>query len=142
MITDCPGDAIVIGYFVRLTVDKGLRIMAAALSVARRRSIAPLVFCCVGNAEPSKPNQALSFTARQLRYRMLVALSPIAWNLAGSCDVLCFPSRTTPRLERAFRAPWSSQACGAAVGRFGVRVNSAFDRTSRGWLVFREGRVR
>jgi glycosyltransferase involved in cell wall biosynthesis len=139
-----PPDAIVIGYFGRLTVEKGLMDLVAALRLlAAEPDLPPWVFCCVGNgrAEP-EIKTALSFLPAS-RYRMLGALSHdrVGTLLAG-VDVLVLPSRTTPRWKEQFgRILVEAMACGAAVvGSDSGEIPHLIER-SGGGLVFREGRV-
>jgi len=137
-----PRDAIVIGYFGRLTVEKGVLDLAAALQLlAREADPPPWFFCCVGNgqAEPDI-RQALSALPTS-RYRMLGAINhDRVGTLLSAMDVVVLPSRTTPRWKEQFgRILVEAMACGAAVvGSDSGEIPHLIER-SGGGLVFHEG---
>jgi glycosyltransferase involved in cell wall biosynthesis len=141
---EIPRNAIVIGYFGRLTVEKGLLDLAAALQqVAQQSDLPPWFFCCVGNgrAEPELKRALSSLPASQ--YRMLGALShDRVGSLLAAIDVLVLPSRTTRRWKEQFgRILVEAMACGAAVvGSDSGEIPHLIKR-SGGGLVFREGQA-
>lgn len=140
-----PRDAVVFGYFGRLTVEKGLFDLVQALQLlARDPELPPWFFCCVGNG-PAEPEirRALS-SLPEARYQMLGALShDRVGGLLGAIDVLVLPSRTTPRWKEQFgRILVEAMACGAAVvGSDSGEIPHLIAR-SGGGLVFRERQPR
>jgi glycosyltransferase involved in cell wall biosynthesis len=139
-----PRNAIVIGYFGRLTVEKGLTDLAAALQlVAQEPDLPPWFFCCVGNGRAEQDMKLALSSLPASRYRMLGALSHdrVGTLLAG-IDVLVLPSRTTPRWKEQFgRILVEAMASGAAVvGSDSGEIPHLIER-SGGGLVFREGRA-
>jgi glycosyltransferase involved in cell wall biosynthesis len=138
-----PRDTIVIGYFGRLTVEKGVLDLAAALQLlASEPDLPPWFFCCVGNGRAEHDlKQALSSLPVN-RYRVLGALShDRVGTLLAAMDVLALPSRTTPRWKEQFgRILVEAMACGVAVvGSDSGEIPHLIGR-SGGGLVFREGR--
>ena len=138
-----PRDAIVIGYFGRLTVEKGLMELAAALQLlAGETDLPPWFFCCVGNGRAERDVKRALSTLPASYYRMLGALShDRVGSLLAAVDVLVLPSRTTPRWKEQFgRILVEAMACGAAVvGSDSGEIPHLIER-SGGGLVFREGR--
>ena len=139
-----PRDAVVIGYFGRLTVEKGLMDLAAALrSIAKEPGLTPWFFCCVGNGTAEQDMKQALTALPDGRYRMLGALShDRVGNLLAAVDVLVLPSRTTPRWKEQFgRILVEAMACGAAVvGSDSGEIPHLIGR-SGGGLVFREGQA-
>ncbi len=137
-----PQDALVIGYFGRLTVEKGLLDLAAALRLlASKADLPPWFFCCVGNGRAEQETKQALSTLPANRYRMLGAIShDRVGTLLSAVDVLVLPSRTTPRWKEQFgRILVEAMACGAAVvGSDSGEIPHLIAR-SGGGLVFREG---
>ncbi len=137
-----PHDAIVIGYFGRLTVEKGLNDLAAALQLlSAQPGLPPWFFCCVGNGRAEQDIRTSLSTLPPNRFRMLGAIShDRVGNLLAAVDVLVLPSRTTPRWKEQFgRILVEAMACGAAVvGSDSGEIPHLIAR-SGGGLVFREG---
>ena len=139
-----PRDAIVIGYFGRLTVEKGLGELAGAIQLlARESGLPPWFFCCVGNGRAEHQLKLALSTLPASRYRMLGALNhDRVGTLLSAVDVLVLPSRTTPRWKEQFgRILVEAMACGAAVvGSDSGEIPHLIKR-SGGGLVFGEGRA-
>jgi glycosyltransferase involved in cell wall biosynthesis len=139
-----PRNAVVIGYFGRLTLEKGVLDLAGALrTMAQEAELPPWFFCCVGNgpAEPDTKRALSSLPAD--RHLMLGALNhDRVGRLLAVVDVLVLPSRTTRRWKEQFgRILVEAMACGAAVvGSDSGEIPHLIGR-SGGGLVFREGRA-
>jgi len=137
-----PRDAIVIGYFGRLAVEKGLIDLTSALQLlARETDLPPWFFCCVGNGRAEDDaKQALS-SLPSSRYLMLKAINhDRVGSLLAAVDVLVLPSRTTIRWKEQFgRILVEAMACGAAVvGSDSGEIPHLIKR-SGGGLIFGEG---
>jgi glycosyltransferase involved in cell wall biosynthesis len=139
-----PRDAVVIGYFGRLTAEKGLLDLTEALRLlAQESDLPPWFFCCVGNGPAEAATKQALESLPSARYRMLGALShDKVGSLLAAVDVLVLPSRTTPRWKEQFgRILIEAMACGAAVvGSDSGEIPHLITR-SGGGLVFREGRA-
>ena len=139
-----PRDAVVIGYFGRLTVEKGVLDLAAALRLlAAQPDLPPWFFCCVGNGRAEQDIKLALATLPTDRYSMLGALShDRVGSLLSAVDVVALPSRTTPRWKEQFgRILVEAMACGAAVvGSDSGEIPHLIAR-SGGGLVFREGQA-
>jgi glycosyltransferase involved in cell wall biosynthesis len=139
-----PRDAIVIGYFGRLTVEKGLIDLVGALrEMAKESELPPWFFCCVGNGQAELDTKRALSSLPAARYRMLGALNhDRVGRLLAAVDVLVLPSRTTRRWKEQFgRILVEAMACGAAVvGSDSGEIPHLIAR-SGGGLVFREGQV-
>lgn len=137
-----PANAVVIGYFGRLTREKGLLDLAAALEeLARDESLPPWFFCCVGNGPAQQETQQALGALTPDRYRMLGAIPhDRVGSLLAAIDVLVLPSRTTRRWKEQFgRILVEAMACGAAVvGSSSGEIPHLIAR-SGGGLVFSEG---
>jgi len=137
-----PRNAVVIGYFGRLTVEKGLMDLVAALQqLASEPDLPPWFFCCVGNGRAEHDIKRALSAMPASRYRMLGAIShDRVGTLLAAVDVLVLPSRTTPRWKEQFgRILVEAMACGAAVvGSDSGEIPHLIER-SGGGLVFREG---
>jgi glycosyltransferase involved in cell wall biosynthesis len=139
-----PRNAVVIGYFGRLTVEKGLIDLTSALQLmAREAELPPWFFCCVGagRAEQATKRALASLPASQ--YLMIGAIShDRVGSLLSAIDVLVLPSRTTSRWKEQFgRILVEAMACGAAVVGSDSGEIPHLIRRSGGGLVFREGQV-
>jgi glycosyltransferase involved in cell wall biosynthesis len=138
-----PRDAILIGYFGRLTVEKGLPDLVAALRLLEgEANLPPWFFCCVGNGPAEQDIRLALSNLPASRYRMLGALEHHrVGSLLAAIDVLVLPSRTTPRWKEQFgRILVEAMASGAAVvGSDSGEIPQLIER-SGGGLVFREGR--
>lgn len=139
-----PRDAVVIGYFGRLTHEKGLIDLAKALQLlAEDLSLPKWFFCCVGNGQAEQDIQRALGSLPQARYRMFGAVShDRVGSLLSAVDVVVLPSRTTRRWKEQFgRILVEAMACGAAVvGSNSGEIPHLIGR-SGGGLVFREGDV-
>lgn len=139
-----PKDAIVVGYFGRLTVEKGLLDLAAALQqLAAKSGLPPWFFCCVGNGRAEQDMKRALAALPASRYRMMGALGhDRVGALLSAVDVLVLPSRTTPRWKEQFgRILVEAMACGAAVvGSDSGEIPHLIQR-SGGGMVFREGQA-
>ena len=139
-----PNDAVVIGYFGRLTAEKGLPDLASALPLLLREAdLRPWFFLCVGNGPAEAETKRALAALPSNRYRMLGALShDRVGSLLAAVDVLVLPSRTTRRWKEQFgRILVEAMACGAAVvGSDSGEIPHLIGR-SGGGLVFREGRA-
>lgn len=137
-----PKNTVVIGYFGRLTLEKGLLDLAAALSLlAEDSELPPWFFCCVGNGRAELDTKHALSSLPTARYRMLGALNhDRVGSLLSAVDVLVLPSRTTRRWKEQFgRILVEAMACGAAVvGSDSGEIPHLIAR-SGGGLVFREG---
>lgn len=137
-----PGDTVVIGYFGRLTVEKGLMDLVAALQLLELEpDLPPWFFCCVGNGRAEQDVRLALSALPSGRYRMLGALShDRVGTLLSAVDLLVLPSLTTPRWKEQFgRILVEAMACGAAVvGSDSGEIPHLIER-SAGGLVFREG---
>ena len=140
-----PRGAVVIGYFGRLTTEKGVIDLANALQLLEGEpDLPPWCFCCVGNGRAQAELQQALSTLPNHRYRMLGALPhDKVGTLLAAVDVLALPSRTTPRWKEQFgRILVEAMACGAAVvGSDSGEIPHLIER-SGGGLVFREGQPR
>jgi glycosyltransferase involved in cell wall biosynthesis len=140
-----PRDAVVIGYFGRLTAEKGLMDLAAALQLLARESDLPAwFFCCVGNGPAEQEIKHSLSTLPVGRHAVLGAIShDRVGTLLSAVDLLVLPSRTTPRWKEQFgRILVEAMACGAAVvGSDSGEIPHLIER-SGGGLVFREGQAR
>ena len=139
-----PRDAVVIGYFGRLTLEKGLIDLAKALQVLAQEARLPeWFFCCVGNGQAEEEVQRALAPLPGARYRMLGAVShDRVGSLLSAVDVVVLPSRTTSRWKEQFgRILVEAMACGAAVvGSNSGEIPHLIGR-SGGGLVFPEGKV-
>ena len=139
-----PKNAVVIGYFGRLTLEKGLPDLTDALRLLARDSELPRwFFCCVGNGRAELETKRALSSLPEASYRMLGALShDRVGRLLAAVDVLVLPSRTTPRWKEQFgRILVEAMACGAAVvGSDSGEIPHLIGR-SGGGLVFREGQA-
>jgi L-malate glycosyltransferase len=139
-----PRNAIVIGYFGRLTIEKGLIDLVGALQeMAKEAELPPWFFCCVGNGQAELDTKRALSSLPADRYRMLGALNhDRVGRLLAAVDVLVLPSRTTRRWKEQFgRILVEAMACGAAVvGSDSGEIPHLIGR-SGGGLVFREGQV-
>lgn len=137
-----PKNAIVIGYFGRLTVEKGLLDLVNALKlIAREPQLPTWFFCCVGNGGAESETRRALASLSDNRYRMLGALRhDRVGGLLAAVDILVLPSRTTARWKEQFgRILVEAMACGAAVvGSDSGEIPHLIAR-SGGGLVFREG---
>jgi len=139
-----PQNAMVIGYFGRLTLEKGLIDLTSALQIiAREADLPPWFFCCVGNGRAEQDTKRALSSLPASRYLMLGALShDRVGSLLSAVDVLVLPSRTTLRWKEQFgRILVEAMACGAAVVGSDSGEIPHLIRRSGGGLVFREGRV-
>lgn len=139
-----PRNAVVIGYFGRLTIEKGLLDLANALQeVARDAALPPWFFCCVGNGAAELDTKRALSSLPANRYRMLGALShDRVGGLLSAIDVLVLPSRTTRRWKEQFgRILVEAMACGAAVVGSDSGEIPHLIRRSGGGLVFHEGQA-
>lgn len=139
-----PRQSTVIGYFGRLTLEKGLIDLAKALQIlAKEENLPEWFFCCVGNGLAEEDmKRALAFLPSS-RYRMLSAIShDRVGSLLSAVDVLVLPSRTTRRWKEQFgRILVEAMACGAAVvGSNSGEIPHLIGRAGGG-LVFPEGGV-
>jgi glycosyltransferase involved in cell wall biosynthesis len=139
-----PRSAVVIGYFGRLTAEKGLSdLVTAVRSMSQKSDLPPWFFCCVGSGPAeTETRQSLAAVAPD-RYRMLGALShDSVGGLLSAVDILVLPSRTTRRWKEQFgRILVEAMACGAAVvGSDSGEIPHLIAR-SGGGLVFTEGRA-
>ncbi|MEI9939926.1 MAG: glycosyltransferase [Pseudomonadota bacterium] len=139
-----PRNAVVIGYFGRLTLEKGLLDLTSALQgLAQDAALPPWFFCCVGNGSAEADAQRALASLPTDRYRMLGALShDRVGTLLAAIDVLVLPSRTTRRWKEQFgRILVEAMACGAAVvGSDSGEIPHLIGR-SGGGLIFREGQA-
>jgi glycosyltransferase involved in cell wall biosynthesis len=139
-----PRNAVVIGYFGRLTVEKGLIDLANAIQqLGCESDLPPWFFCCVGNGRAELATKQALAPLPASRYRMHGALShDRVGSLLAAVDVLVLPSRTTPRWKEQFgRILVEAMACGAAVvGSDSGEIPHLIER-SGGGLVFREGQT-
>jgi glycosyltransferase involved in cell wall biosynthesis len=139
-----PRDAIVVGYFGRLTVEKGVSDLVGAFQVvAKEAELPPWFFCCVGNGPAELDTKRALSSLPAARYRMLSALNhDRVGRLLAAVDVLVLPSRTTRRWKEQFgRILVEAMACGAAVvGSDSGEIPHLIGR-SGGGLIFREGQV-
>jgi len=139
-----PANSVVLGYFGRLTNEKGLPDLTRALALLQERSnLPPWFFLCVGNGPAETETANALATLPRERYRMLAALShDRVGGLLSAIDVLILPSRTTPRWKEQFgRILVEAMACGAAVvGSDSGEIPHLIAR-SGGGLVFSEGRA-
>jgi glycosyltransferase involved in cell wall biosynthesis len=139
-----PRDAIVVGYFGRLTIEKGvLDLVSAIREMAKEAELAPWFFCCVGNGPAEVDTKRALSSLPAARYRMLSALNhDRVGGLLAAVDVLVLPSRTTRRWKEQFgRILVEAMASGAAVvGSDSGEIPHLIGR-SGGGLVFREGQV-
>lgn len=137
-----PSDAIVLGYFGRLTREKGLAdLVQSVLLLEHRAELPPWFFCCVGNGPAELETKQTLSSLPASRYAMLGALShDTVGELLSAIDILVLPSRTTPRWKEQFgRILVEAMACGAAVvGSDSGEIPHLVER-SGGGLVFREG---
>jgi L-malate glycosyltransferase len=138
-----PDNVIVIGYFGRLTTEKGLLDLARALQILELdTALPPWLFVCVGNG-PAEAEIRQALTALPpKRYQVLGALShDRVGRLLAAVDVLVLPSRTTRRWKEQFgRILVEAMACGAAVVGSDSGEIPHLIRRSGGGLVFPEGR--
>ena len=139
-----PRDAMVIGYFGRLTLEKGLLDLAKALQLlAQEADLPEWFFCCVGNGLAEGDIKRALAPLPAARYRMLSAVNhDRVGSLLSGVDVLVLPSRTTRRWKEQFgRILVEAMACGAAVvGSNSGEIPHLVARAGGG-LVFPEGRV-
>jgi glycosyltransferase involved in cell wall biosynthesis len=139
-----PQGAIVLGYFGRLTPDKGLPELTKALQLlSQDRDLPRWFFCCVGNGPAETETKRALAALPASRYGMLGALShDSVGSLLAAVDVLVLPSRTTRRWKEQFgRILVEAMACGAAVvGSDSGEIPHLIAR-SGGGLVFHEGRA-
>lgn len=139
-----PRNAVVIGYFGRLAVEKGLLELTGALELLEREAdLPPWFFCCVGNGRAERDTKRALASLPESRYLMLGALShDRVGSLLAAVDILVLPSRTTLRWKEQFgRILVEAMACGAAVvGSDSGEIPHLIER-SGGGLVFREGQV-
>jgi glycosyltransferase involved in cell wall biosynthesis len=139
-----PRNAIVIGYFGRLTLEKGLIDLTSALQIiARETELPPWFFCCVGSGRAEQDTKRALSSLPESRYLMLGAIShDRVGSLLAAVDVLVLPSRTTLRWKEQFgRILVEAMACGAAVVGSDSGEIPHLIRRSGGGLVFREGSV-
>jgi glycosyltransferase involved in cell wall biosynthesis len=139
-----PRNAVVIGYFGRLAVEKGLLDLTSALQlVAREAELPPWFFCCVGNGRAEEATKRALSSLPASRYRMLGAINhDRVGSLLSTIDVLVLPSRTTLRWKEQFgRILVEAMACGAAVVGSDSGEIPHLIRRSGGGLVFPEGQV-
>lgn len=139
-----PRNATVIGYFGRLTVEKGLLDLANALQIlAQEANLPEWFFCCVGNGLAEGDTKRALAPLPDTRYKMLGAIShDRVGKLLSAVDVLVLPSRTTRRWKEQFgRILVEAMACGAAVvGSDSGEIPHLIGRAGGG-LVFPEGGV-
>ncbi len=139
-----PSNAVVIGYFGRLTIDKGILDLIEALRLlVGEAELPPWFFCCVGNGPAENETRQALASLPADRYVMLGALGhDRVGSLLSAVDVLVLPSRTTPRWKEQFgRILVEAMACGAAVvGSDSGEIPHLIER-SGGGLVFAEGRA-
>ena len=139
-----PRSAMVIGYFGRLTREKGLIDLAKALQIlAQDVNLPEWFFCCVGNGLAEGDMKRALASVPPARYRMLGAIShDRVGSLLSAVDVLVLPSRTTRRWKEQFgRILVEAMACGAAVvGSDSGEIPHLIGRAGGG-LVFPEGSV-
>jgi len=139
-----PTNAVVIGYFGRLTSEKGLSDLTSALRLlSREGNLPPWFFSCVGNGPAEEETKQALAVLPASRYRMLGALShDSVGGLLAAVDVLVLPSRTTRRWKEQFgRILVEAMACGVAVvGSDSGEIPHLIAR-SGGGLVFSEGRA-
>jgi glycosyltransferase involved in cell wall biosynthesis len=139
-----PRNAVVIGYFGRLTIEKGLLDLTNALQlVARESELPPWFFCCVGAGTAEQATKQALMSLSPSQYLMLGAVShDRVGSLLSAIDVLVLPSRTTSRWKEQFgRILVEAMACGAAVVGSDSGEIPHLIRRSGGGLVFREGQV-
>ncbi|HYQ03666.1 MAG TPA: glycosyltransferase [Polyangiaceae bacterium] len=139
-----PRDAVVIGYFGRLTVEKGLSDLTSALQLmAQNTDLPPWFFCCVGGGRAEQATKRALSSLPASRYLMLRAIShDRVGSLLSAIDVLVLPSRTTLRWKEQFgRILVEAMACGAAVVGSDSGEIPHLIRRSGGGLVFPEGQV-
>ena len=139
-----PRDAMVIGYFGRLTLEKGLIDLAKALQLlAQEADLPEWFFCCVGNGLAEGDIKRALAPLPAARYRMIGAINhDQVGSLLSGVDVLVLPSRTTRRWKEQFgRILVEAMACGAAVvGSNSGEIPHLVGRAGGG-LVFQEGMV-
>jgi len=139
-----PRNTLVIGYFGRLTAEKGLPDLTDALQrLSQELDLAPWFFSCVGNGPAEAQTQQALASLPSARYRMLGAQGhDSVGRLLAAVDILVLPSRTTRRWKEQFgRILVEAMACGAAVvGSDSGEIPHLIAR-SGGGLVFREGRA-
>ncbi|HWZ90447.1 MAG TPA: glycosyltransferase [Polyangiaceae bacterium] len=139
-----PQNAVVIGYFGRLTADKGLPELTDALQLlTQEANLPPWFFSCVGNGPAEAQTKQALASMPPARYHVLGALShDRVGGLLATVDILVLPSRTTRRWKEQFgRILVEAMACGAAVvGSDSGEIPHLIER-SGGGLVFREGRA-
>lgn len=139
-----PRNAVVIGYFGRLTVEKGLLDLTSALQLlVREAELPPWFFCCVGAGRAEQATKRALASLPTSQYLMLGAIShDRVGSLLSAIDVLVLPSRTTSRWKEQFgRILVEAMACGAAVVGSDSGEIPHLIRRSGGGLVFREGQV-
>jgi glycosyltransferase involved in cell wall biosynthesis len=139
-----PREAVVIGYFGRLAVEKGLLDLTAALQLLMDEAeLSPWFFCCVGNGRAKQDIERSLSSLPASRYSMLGAIAhDRVGSLLAVIDVLVLPSRTTLRWKEQFgRILVEAMACGAAVVGSDSGEIPHLVRRSGGGLVFREGQV-
>jgi L-malate glycosyltransferase len=138
-----PENAIVLGYFGRLTREKGVLDLVFALKILlEAQGLPPWFFLCVGNGPAEAETKAALASAPTDCYRVVPALShERVGGLLSAVDVLVLPSRTTLRWKEQFgRILVEAMACGAAtVGSDSGEIPRLIAR-SGGGLVFSEGR--
>jgi glycosyltransferase involved in cell wall biosynthesis len=134
----------VIGYFGRLTLEKGLIDLAKALQLlAQEADLPEWFFCCVGNGLAEGDIKRALAPLPAARYRMIGAINhDQVGSLLSGVDVLVLPSRTTRRWKEQFgRILVEAMACGAAVvGSNSGEIPHLVGRAGGG-LVFQEGMV-
>ncbi|HKO47013.1 MAG TPA: glycosyltransferase [Polyangiaceae bacterium] len=139
-----PRDAVVVGYFGRLTREKGLIDLANALQLlAPEANLANWFFCCVGNGLAEAEIKRALASLPAARYRMFGAVShDRVGSLLSAVDVVVLPSRTTSRWKEQFgRILVEAMACGAAVvGSDSGEIPHLIGRAGGG-LIFPEGEV-
>lgn len=139
-----PRNTVVIGYFGRLTVEKGLLDLASAVQLmAQDSELPPWFFCCVGAGRAEQATKRALTALPTSKYLMLGAIShDRVGSLLSAIDVLVLPSRTTSRWKEQFgRILVEAMACGAAVVGSDSGEIPHLIRRSGGGLVFREGQV-
>jgi glycosyltransferase involved in cell wall biosynthesis len=135
-------NSIVIGYFGRLTQEKGVQDLLNAIKLLEKETFKETIeFLFVGNGKLFEEIKEFSTQERSFNTKLTQAIPhhQVGRTLAA-VDILIVPSKTTPSWKEQFgRILVEAMACGAAViGSSSGNIPNLI-QTTRGGFVFAEG---
>jgi len=135
-------DAVVIGYFGRLTAEKGIGDLIEAMErLVREDSHARFLFVGSGPLEGEVRAAVTRVGANRAVWLPAIPHLEVGRTLA-CCDILALPSRTTPAWKEQYgRILVEAMACGVAVLGSDSGEIPHLIRRAGGGTVFREGSV-